>query len=127
MATQEVAQKVERGPKASGQLFIRPRGSICGDAEKVILRLEMPGVTKEDLKIDIDGNDLLVVGHRQLEGQGAAFLVRERRQGDFRSAYTLDETIDREKVDAVLKDGVLDLTLHVKEAVRPRKINIKAE
>jgi HSP20 family protein len=49
----------------------------------------------------------------------------ERRPGDYYQAWTLDETIDQSKVDAVLRDGVLTLTLDLKEQVKPRTVKIR--
>jgi len=49
-----------------------------------------------------------------------------RPRGSFRQVHTLDDTIDPAKIDAVLEAGVLNLTLHRKEAVKPRKINVRS-
>ena len=48
------------------------------------------------------------------------------RRGCLGQVYTLDDTIDPAKIDAVLEAGVLNLTLHRKEAVKPRKINVRS-
>jgi HSP20 family protein len=91
----------------------------------VLLSLEMPGVEKQDIELHIENNVLSILGRRSPEAAGR-YLLRERADGDFHAVYTLDETIDQEKIDAVLENGVLTLTLHIKEAVKPRKIQIQA-
>jgi HSP20 family protein len=104
--------------------LLRPRSNICTNQDEVLLSLEMPGVEKQDLELHIENNELSIIGRRKQQEAGR-YLIRERVQGDFRAVYTLDETIDQEKVDAVLENGVLTVTLHIKESVKPRKIQIK--
>ncbi len=131
MATKELQKTSTREPSTHETVperrrVIRPRCSIVGDDEKVLIRLEMPGVDKENLHIDIEDNELRVSGEkvRPVEGR---HLIRERIDGDYAASYTLDETIDQERVEAELRDGVLTLTLHVKEAVKPKRIAIRTK
>lgn len=107
--------------------FIRPFCFICEEEAGVItLKLEMPGVTKDKLDIDVDGNELHVTGKRAGTGSEGTYLIRERRLGTYHQAYTLDDTIDRNKIEASLEGGVMTLTLHRKETEKPRKISIKS-
>ena len=105
--------------------IIRPRSTITGNAEKVEIKLEMPGVEKSNLHIDIENNELRIAGERTRPADGR-YLIRERNDGDYAASYALDETIDQEKVEAELTGGVVRLTLHVKEAVKPKKISIRS-
>jgi HSP20 family protein len=87
----------------------------------------MPGVAKSNLEIDVDTNELRITGRRPMAASSSGnYLVRERSRGSFYQAYILDDTIDREKIDAVLEGGVLNLTLHRKESEKPRRIQIKS-
>jgi HSP20 family protein len=107
--------------------FIRPICFICEEEAGVItLKLEMPGVNKGQLDIDVDGNELHVTGKREGTGSEGTYLIRERQLGTYHQAYTLDDTIDRNRIDASLEGGVLTLTLHRKESEKPRKISIKS-
>lgn len=125
MATKEVQNAETKQDVTSSRRLIRPRCSIVGDGEIVRLSLEMPGVTRDDLRIDIENNELRISAPRETPAD-MNYLVRERVSGDYATAYTLDETIDQERVEAELHDGILTVTLHVKEAVKPRRIEIKA-
>ncbi len=103
------------------------RRSCCDihkDKDKIVMRLEMPGVSKENLNINVDGNKLIIEGKRQKENTGGKRLVREISYGDYRMEYTIDETIDRSAIEAGLNQGVLTLNLGISEAIKPRKINI---
>jgi HSP20 family protein len=106
--------------------FIRPFCFICEEEAGVVtLKLEMPGVGKDRLDIDVDGNELQITGKREAGGGEGTYLMRERPSGTFRQVYTLDDTIDRNKIEASLEGGVLTLTLHRRESEKPRKITIK--
>ena len=105
---------------------IRPMCSISEEEGLVLLTLEMPGVTKDGVDIDIDGDTLTVKGSRP-ESEPGTYLIRERRGGDFSATYTLDERVDREKIDAKMERGVLELALHLRDEVKPRKIKVKTK
>lgn len=124
MAEKTVQKTQREAPEpAERTLAIRPASNICEEAGAVVLRLEMPGVNKSGIDVSIEGDTLTVVGTRE-EREAGSYLVRERRHGDYRATYTLDERVNREKVEAAMERGVLTLTLHLKDEVKPRKIAI---
>ena len=105
---------------------IRPVGNIWEEDGKVMLRLEMPGVTKQNIELRVENDQLMVRGRREIEDQEKNYVVRERVRGDFAQTYTLDDTIDRDRIDAKMERGILTVTLNLKESVKPRKIEVKA-
>lgn len=102
-----------------------PVNRVRQDAEKVTVRLEMPGVSPQDLDIQVEGRELTIIGRRPDPATSGTWLLRERPRGDFRRSYTVDPGIDLDKVDAQLKDGVLVLSLPVREEAKPRKVDIR--
>ncbi len=104
--------------------YLNPVTDICKDDGKVLIRLEMPGVRKDNLDIQIDGDELVIYGRRTDDPIDGTYLVRERILSDFRKVFTIDETIDRDKVNASMDKGVLQLELNLKEAIKPKKIAI---
>jgi len=104
---------------------VTPACSICEDEGKVVVTVEMPGIDRKDIDIRIEGNELSITGKRSDENHGGTYLLRERRSGDFRKTFTLDESIDHDHVDGTFSDGLLTLTLKIKEAARPKKISIQ--
>ena len=129
MATKETERKELKA--ADHEPLLRPLGTVSELPDgNILLRLEMPGVSRENLDIDVDASELCITGRRAVprgeQHGGGTFLVRERPRGGFRQVYTLDDTIDPAKIDAVLEAGVLNLTLHRKEAVKPRKITVRS-
>lgn len=117
-------QEVQQG---SERRTIRPLGNICEENEAVVLRLEMPGVSKDGIDVNIDGDTLTIHGRRRGYADDVTYLVHERRDADYRATYTLDERVNRDKVEARMENGVLTLRLHLKDEVKPRKIEVKAE
>jgi HSP20 family protein len=128
MATRELQTRRETN-KDGGQRehWQRPR-SIVREAEDgdIVVQLEMPGVSKDRLEVTVENNELHITGRREESKPEGEYLLRERRDGSFRRAYTLDETIDPNRVEAAMEAGVLTLTLHRREAVKPRRIPVKA-
>jgi HSP20 family protein len=103
---------------------IIPACSISEDCGIVTVKVEMPGVDKEGLEIRVEGNSLTLEGTRAEDGLQGNYLIRERRPGAYRKSFTIDETIDRERIEAQLVDGLLTLKLYIKEAAKPRRIAI---
>jgi HSP20 family protein len=100
---------------------------IYEEGGRVVLSLEMPGVNKDNLDIRIDADKLIIDGRRAEAPADAAYLVREIRDCDFHHEFTIDDTIDRNKIDAVIKNGVVTLTLVIKESEKPKKIAVIAK
>jgi len=90
----------------------------------VRLSMEMPGVPKDGVELEVEGSELRIHGRRSAPQTSQRYLLRERLEGDFYEVYTLDETVDRGKIEAAMESGVLTVTLHLREAEKPRKIQI---
>ena len=107
--------------------YLKPRYAVhAAENGQLNVRVEMPGVGKENLDIRVENNELRILGRRGPEKE-EHYLLRERPQGDFLQSFTLDETVDQGKVDAVLDRGILTIRLDLKEQVKPRTIKIRSE
>lgn len=103
-----------------------PASHVIEDEGNVIVRVEMPGVTKSDLEIRAEGQELTVRGRRQEAAENGTWLLRERPRGDFHKTYSVDGSIDLDRIEAELANGILTLTLPMKEAAKPRRIEIRS-
>jgi len=110
--------------KDDGRRTIQPVCSICGDENIVSLKLEMPGVRKDDIEVGIDDDRLIVRGKVAENPAAGTWLLRERPQGNYVRSFTIDDTIDRERIDAEYEQGIMTITLHLKEEIKPRRIEI---
>jgi len=106
--------------------YLVPACSITEADGTVVLRVELPGIPKENIEVQVEQEGLTIVGKSDAHDENGTYLIRERRTGDFRKVFTLDETVDREKIDAVYTNGVMTLTMQLKEAVKPRRIQISS-
>jgi len=104
-----------------------PAVDIYEDAQKVMLKLEVPGIDHEDLDIRVEGRTLTVKGERKFEAEEKEqnFHRIERRYGSFYRAFTLPSTVDTENVSASYNAGVLKLELKKKAEAQPKQIEIK--
>jgi HSP20 family protein len=87
---------------------------------------DVPGLSVEDIKVDIEKNILTLSGERKVEKEETKNNYRrvERQYGSFTRSFSLPETVDTENISADLKDGVLELRLPKKEAPSPKKISV---
>lgn len=104
---------------------IYPAYEVWEEKGAIHLRLEMPGLERDNVDITVENNQLTISGSRPDWSVEGRVLVRERRVGDYYRVFTLDKTVDTEAINAVMKDGVLDITLGFAKEAQPRKIEIK--
>jgi len=104
--------------------YVAPEVNIVETKDGYVLEAEMPGVSKKGLEITLEGNEITITGHRQVEEIGGEALLRESRVADFRRVFELDPAIDTSKINARMDQGVLTLTLPKSEKVKPRKITV---
>jgi HSP20 family protein len=108
-------------------LVFNPAVDIFETERELTLLADLPGVKAKDLKIDLKDNVLTLTAHEALlEGPDEKDVFREYRTGMYYRQFSLSDTIDQSKIEAVMKDGVLRLILPKVEAATPRKIAVKA-
>jgi HSP20 family protein len=105
--------------------YLYPPVNVVETKDGYVLEAEMPGVGKDGLEIQLEDNELTIVGHRRIGVDGAQPLYRESVDRDFRRTFVLDPTIDAGKISAKVNHGVLTLTLPKAEKVKPRKISVQ--
>lgn len=93
----------------------------------LMLVADMPGVTTDNLSVDLSDNTLTISGKVAPAPEGRKSLIREYEEGGFYRQFSLAENIDQSGITAALKDGVLTLELPRVAPAQPRKIEIKTE
>ena len=104
-----------------------PAVDVYEYAEKLVLKLEVPGIRREDLDIRVEGRVLTVKGERKFESEEKEenFHRIERRFGSFVRSFTLPSTVNTEKVDATSADGVLSISFAKKPEAQPKQIQVQ--
>lgn len=124
--------KHERGDVATvertqGGATYSPRIDIWEDDDELVLYADLPGVDRENLDIRFENHELTLHGKVPQRHENVKFLDGEYGIGDFYRTFTVGEAIDTDNISAELSAGVLTLHLPKSEAVKPRRIEVKAK
>ena len=104
-----------------------PAVDIVEDEHGITLRADLPGVSKENLSIGVDGDNLTIEGTVALgESQRMQPVYAEIRVGRYKRAFVLGRDLDATKIDASIGNGVLTLTVPKSERAKPRRIAVRA-
>ncbi|HYA43354.1 MAG TPA: Hsp20/alpha crystallin family protein [Syntrophobacteraceae bacterium] len=101
-----------------------PAVDIYESENSLTLVADMPGVPMENVDIDLDSDQLTIRGRAPQHEEKGKALFKEYTYGDYYRQFTLSSDIDRERIQASMKDGVLKLVLPKAEAAKPRKITV---
>ena len=104
--------------------FIAPAATVLENTDGYTLEVEMPGVSKKDLEMWVENNELTILGRRAIPSVEGTLIHRESRSENFRRSFELDPSIDSGKISAKIEQGVVTLTLPKAEQVKPRKITV---
>lgn len=114
-------------PATSGvtESLRKPRYNVTGTADAYEVRVEMPGVAKGGVKIDLDDNILTLRGDRAATvPEGFKTLHRELSPLSYLLRLRLNTPVNEDQMTAKFEDGVLVLSLPIKEAAKPRQIPV---
>jgi HSP20 family protein len=89
-----------------------------------VLYLDMPGVKKDDLAIEVERNTLSIKGNYQQDEEKSTFGYQEFRAGNYARSFKLAANVDHSGIKANLEDGVLTLRLQKATETQPKKILI---
>ncbi|HWH85014.1 MAG TPA: Hsp20/alpha crystallin family protein [Burkholderiaceae bacterium] len=111
---------------ATDTRYVVPRVDVLEDESGITLLADLPGVPKERLELKVDGDTLLVEGTvatatpPQLQS-----VYAEVRVPRYRRSFTLSRELDAGRIEAKMKDGVLNLRIPKQEHARPRRIEVR--
>lgn len=103
-----------------------PLADVTETETGYVVELDVPGVAREDVAVDLNGTDLSITGELKEREDKGLYRHRTRRTGKFSYRLSLPRNLDAEKVEAKLADGVLTVTVAKKDAVKPRRIEVTA-
>jgi HSP20 family protein len=115
-----------RYPVTEGPGAWLPPVDIFEEADRVVLRAEIPGVGKDDIDVKVENGTITIRGEKkqekQVDSENAYRL--ERFYGVFSRSFVLPTTIDPGTIKATYKDGVLEVVVPKAEEAKPRKIQV---
>ena len=137
----ELAQMQDRINRIFGDAYTRrydddvmqrgdwiPAVDIFEDAnQEIVLRAELPGLSKEDIDVRVENNTLTLKGERKHESEvkQEQYHRIERTFGSFSRTFTLPPTVDANRINAEYRNGVLTVTLPLREEAKPRQIQVQ--
>ena len=118
-------------PSVMGSMMnFNPRMDVSETSEKFCITADVPGMTESDIEITVSENSLIITGERgqNQEQEDENFFRRERSYGMFRRQIPLPETVERDKISAHFKNGVLtvDVPKNAEAKKNWRKVEVKS-
>lgn len=103
-----------------------PSADISEDKKEYMLRMDIPGMEKKDIKVNFQDGRITVTGERKKEEteEDKDFIRKERYEGSFYRSFTLPEAVKDDEIDASFKNGVLRISIPKAEVVEPKSIKV---
>lgn len=106
--------------------WVAPLVDIYETQDDYFLTANMPGVSKEDIKIKLEDGHLVIMGRVNFdEAANRKYVLKELESGNFYRRFKISEGIDEAKIDAKLENGILSVVLPKHERLKPKTIQIK--
>ena len=96
-------------------------------ADRYVVRAELPGLKQEDIKISVEDNRLVIHGEKRREAEqaGTNYHRVERVYGQFERSFTLTHAVRQDRIEAIYKDGILEVQIPKAEEAKAREIQVK--
>ncbi len=103
-----------------------PPVDIYETADAVVLKAELPGISKDDINVEVKDNTLTLRGEKKFEKEVKEenYYRVERSYGTFQRSFSLPSTVQQDKVKAKFKDGILEISLPKAEEAKPKQIKV---
>lgn len=108
------------------RVFI-PRADVYETSETIVVLTDMPGVNDKSIDITLEKNVLTLQGFTHQQVENLPLIYCESPEGNYRRVFTLSEEIERDGIQATIKNGVLKIVLPKSAKARAQKIKVKAE
>lgn len=104
-----------------------PVTDVSETPDQLILRLEVPGLSRDDIKLSVERNTLTVRGEKRQEtvSENESFYRSERSYGSFERSFALPSHVDADQVKASIENGVLTIRFPRREEAKAREIEIE--
>jgi len=106
-----------------------PVVDVYEDADAIVIKTDLPGVNQDEIDVEMNNDTLTIRGERKFDDEERRdkYVRIERQYGSFQRSFTIGVAIEADKIKAVYKNGILELTLPKAEATKPRKVQVAAD
>lgn len=110
----------------NGASYWAPAVDIVDEKDQIKVKADIPGIKKEDIEVNVENDVLTIKGEKKEEKEikEKDYVRSERYYGSFHRAFSLPAGIDPQKVNAVYKEGVLEVTLPKKEGAKAKQVKV---
>ena len=127
----DTEKKIAQTPVEAERTRVRkvyvPRVDIFESEDSIVIIADMPGVDEKSTDIMLEKNVLTISGTvESMSYKGRSVAYAEYDVGDYERSFTISDEVDRDRIEARMKNGVLHLTLHKAAPIKAKKIVIKA-
>jgi len=123
LSQKKTIEQTDGEPTREGVMYV-PEVDILEDADTITLLADLPGVSKDQLNIDVRDDTLTLTAGIEPSPTHLRPVYQEYELGGYRRRFSLGERVDQENISAKLDNGVLTLVLPKMERVKPRKVEI---
>lgn len=124
----EELKSTQSGEHTRNKRVFVPLADVYETQDTIFVVADMPGVSESSIDITLEKNVLTIHGFTQAQAQeGMRLVYCESPEGDYRRVFLLSEEVDRDGIQATVKNGVLKLVLPKSPTARARKITVRAE
>ncbi len=103
---------------------LAPRTDVLESEQGYTLQLDLPGISKSELNVQVENDTITIKGDRKLSGTPEGYHRVERPFGSFSRTFLLPEFVNSAAIEAKLSDGVLNLFLPRREEAKPRQVQV---
>ena len=105
-----------------------PAVDVREQEDEYLMEAELPGLAEKDIELNVEDNILTLSSKKEesKEEKKNGYLIRERHNYEFARTFVLPKDVDREKIKAEFKNGVLVVSIQKKPEAKPRKIDVKS-
>ena len=126
-SSREPATAQQQQQQQTPQRFVIPPVDVFENDNAITLLADVPGVTRDNLQVRVDGDNLVLEATATTAGpENMELVYGEAQVPTYRRQFTLSRELDTGRIEAQLRDGVLRLTIPKAEEARPRRIQVQA-
>ena len=106
-----------------------PVVDVYEDGDAIVIKTDLPGVNQDEIDIEMNNDTLTIRGERKFDDEARRenYVRVERQYGAFQRSFTIGIPVEPDKIKAVYRNGILELTLPKAEITKPRKVQVAAD
>jgi HSP20 family protein len=104
-----------------------PNTDMSEDENEYVIKMDIPGMTKDDIEVNFEDNRITIRGERSEEEREEKkdYIRKERYKGSFYRSITIPKTVDEDQIKAKFEEGVLKVNLPKAEVSKPKEVKVE--